>query len=250
MESQTQDTQRNDKVQYYSVVLEDDFKFSEIPEHLINGLLNKKKECRSQFNENNKREFVRLCATQLFLERNEFHFRRQGEVIESALRDVLSSINVTDQHITNLKTSILDYRRNTWMRKGKSHHDEWKREKEHKRLHYKKGVEIVQKHIQKSPVVAKVKAFTLPEIRKTETELAQIRSDLKKHFISSDNDHNVSAISLLLESSYYDRVSLLRDKSGDYTYKQYVKQYPILTISQWLYYEWRMVKAYMEENYM
>ena len=89
-------------------ILEDNFTFN-VPDETLNGLFdttNKK-----------KRELVKRCAEQLFLNREEFYYRRQNDIMKKALSGILP--DASDNHISILVTAINDYRRNHWTKKGK-----------------------------------------------------------------------------------------------------------------------------------
>lgn len=189
---------------------------------------------------------MKECAEQLFLQRKEFYFRRQNEVMKKALQELL--VDTDDNVISNIVHSILEYIRNHWTKKGKPYHEMWMKEKKTKKLDFKQGERFQRKSPQKSPVTAKAKVIKLPEISLTESELDGIRADLKRIYQNNEEGTCDETIARLLETSYYERIYKLRATSVDYTFKKYIQQYPILSVMRWLYYEWKLVKAYVKED--
>ena len=121
----------------------------------------------------------------------------------------------------------------------------WKQEKKYKNLDFRKGTTFQVTHKKKTDTHGKPKAIILPQVLKDTAQLETIRSDLLKcHKSDSASPHTIAT---LLEASYYERICKLRSPSDGYNFKDYLKQYPILTNIQWLYYEWRLVKAYLKE---
>ena len=139
----------------YVSILEDNFTFN-VPDETLNGLFdttNKKK----LFNESKKRELVKRCAEQLFLNREEFYYRRQNDIMKKALSGILP--DASDNHISILVTAINDYRRNHWTKKGKPYHNMWKQEKKYKNLDFRESTTFQATHKKKTDTHGKPKAI-------------------------------------------------------------------------------------------
>lgn len=103
-----------------------------------------------------------------------------------------------DYNILNiLIKAIHNYSRNNWTREGRPYHEMWMREKKYKQLNYNKGQQFVQKSPNKTKVVPKAKPVVLPS---TETELENIRKELKRYYknYNPDDEENMTVIGRLL----------------------------------------------------
>jgi hypothetical protein len=232
----------------YDVVLPANFQFHDIPQDKCDKILQNGKGKRV-FNASIKSELVRIFATQAFLDRKEFYYRRQNAPLKNALREYFP--HLSDNLLKNLIQSMKDYVRNHWTKKGCPYHAMWVQEKNAKHLKYNNGKVSTQKNPNKSKGVTKPKIIKMPQIRKTSQELKSVQMELKRLFSewskNPDDQECIDSIALQLESTYYDRLHSLRSGNGNYTFKGYINDHPVLTIDIFLYFEWKLMKTTADE---